>query len=182
MSVGVNRMKCGCRMLSPLLTFRLKILTDSVTAHHALYQLRHEVKTVRTAAWDGRTVASCTDKWQPEPHLAHSRRFPFSYTHFTSLESNRGLSMILRLHTHTHTHTHTNSVIPRRCDAQIRASSVENQYHAITHSRMRDNQYRTPPHRARHQRNALSCLHLLTNDRHSVGLKWGLHKLKDFRS
>jgi hypothetical protein len=85
---------------------------------------------------------------------------PICDTRFTSLESNRGYDSSI-----THTNTHTLSLSwTRRFDAQLRDASVENQNRAITHSRMRDNQYRTPPHRVRQLRNTLSFTYMPTTD------------------
>ena len=105
------------------MTFRLKSWTALVTAYPALYRLRHEVNTLRTAAWDVGTVASCTDKWQPEPHYPH---FSFSYTHFTSLGS-------LWFFGFTHT------LMTLWCtDRRSVSRKPVWRTHATTHSRMRD--------------------------------------------
>jgi len=61
-----------------------------------------EINTVRTAAWDSRTVASCTDKWQPEPHLPHARGLLLPPI-LTSQAWNRTGALYDSLITHTHT-------------------------------------------------------------------------------
>jgi hypothetical protein len=132
MPVGVNRSDFQQRNISPLMMFRLKSVITLATEHPALHQLRHKVNTVRTAAWDGRTVAKCTDKWKPEPNYLHLRPFFLLYSLYKpGIEL--GLSVILRLHTHTHTQMTLWGTDKRRICRKPVART-----HAITHSSMRD--------------------------------------------